>query len=389
MASGVANGEAAADGVQAQTGTLGGSGKRPTVFDLQNEMVGLMARGNRKKPLARGFAHAEFEGIFDDGLKDKTGDKNLPGPRRGRNPSLQFLSKAGFLNFEVGGGGIQFDGERGDEFMAMIEGVFKIGGEFIHHDRSDSRMGGNLGGNAVEGIKKKVGVELEADELKFHLLNLRLRVQLLDFFLLQQKFSLEPEISKRPGQVNEPHKDGKEDPAWSDGNGLAIARGWADQIEKGHEALQNGGVGGGGEAGDEEGLKNETGATQAQWTAEVKNPAKDAGESKTESDGGEGNLEGAEKVLPQDGTNEKSDKTEPQPKNQIDLPEAGGMKKMLTETLEHKSAWAKTCARTKHLAILGRRGWPEAGRRSEGWSGGCLEVRLRERVALRVEDGRP
>jgi hypothetical protein len=60
-------------------------------------------------------------------------------------------------------------------------------------------MSGDFGGDAVEGVEKEMGVELEPDELKFHLLNLRFSVQLLDFFLLNQKFGFEPEIGERPG----------------------------------------------------------------------------------------------------------------------------------------------------------------------------------------------
>jgi hypothetical protein len=60
-------------------------------------------------------------------------------------------------------------------------------------------MSGDFSGDAVEGVEKEMGVELESDQLEFHLLNLGFSVQLLDFFLLNQEFGFEPEIGERPG----------------------------------------------------------------------------------------------------------------------------------------------------------------------------------------------
>jgi hypothetical protein len=46
-------------------------------------------------------------------------------------------------------------------------------------------------------------------------------------------------------------------------------------------------------------------------------------------------LEGSEKVLPHDRTDEKGDQAESHPKDQIDPPEAWGVKKILTKSLKH------------------------------------------------------
>ena len=100
------------------------------------------------------------------------------------------------MNSEVGGSGIEFDGQRCDQFMTVIERVFQVGGQFIHHVGCDFRVSGDFGGDAVEGVEKEMGVELESDQLEFHLLNLRLGMQLFDFFALNQEFSLEPEIGE-------------------------------------------------------------------------------------------------------------------------------------------------------------------------------------------------
>jgi hypothetical protein len=64
--------------------------------------------------------------------------------------------------------------------------------------------------------------------------------------------------------------------------------------------------------------------------------AEDAGKEKTEKFRREGNLEGPGKVLLHDGPDEKSDETEGQPNNEIDSPEAGGVKKILTDCLKHQ-----------------------------------------------------
>jgi hypothetical protein len=47
-------------------------------------------------------------------------------------------------------------------------------------------------------------------------------------------------------------------------------------------------------------------------------------------------LEGSEKVFPHNRTDEKGDQAKSHPKDQIDPPEAGGMKKILTERLKHE-----------------------------------------------------
>jgi hypothetical protein len=46
-------------------------------------------------------------------------------------------------------------------------------------------------------------------------------------------------------------------------------------------------------------------------------------------------LEGSEKVLPHDRTDEKGDQAESHPKDQIDPPEAWRVKKILTKSLKH------------------------------------------------------
>jgi len=52
--------------------------------------------------------------------------------------------------------------------------------------------------------------------------------------------------------------------------------------------------------------------------------------SKPQKSGGKGDLQGSEKVFPHDRTDEKGDQAECHPKDQIDPPEAGGVKKILT-----------------------------------------------------------
>jgi hypothetical protein len=47
-------------------------------------------------------------------------------------------------------------------------------------------------------------------------------------------------------------------------------------------------------------------------------------------------LEGPGKVLLHDRADEKSDETEGQPNNEIDSPEAGGVKKILMDCLKHQ-----------------------------------------------------
>ena len=87
---------------------------------------------------------------------------------------------------------------------------------------------------------------------------------------------------------------------------------------------------GGGQTGDQDGLNNETGAMRAKRPELVINPAEPSGKGKSEKSGGEGDLEGSEEVFPHDRANEKGDQAKSHPKDQIDPPKAGGVKKILT-----------------------------------------------------------
>ena len=66
-------------------------------------------------------------------------------------------------------------------------------------------MSGDFGGDAVEGVEKEMGIELESDELEFHLLDFSFGLQLLKSFFLNEDFGFQPEIGERPGEVDEPH----------------------------------------------------------------------------------------------------------------------------------------------------------------------------------------
>lgn len=191
-------------------------------------------------------------------------------------------------------------------------------------------MSRDFGGDAIEGVEKEMGVELEADELEFHFLNLRFGLQFFDFLVLQQEFGFEPEVGERPGQIDKPHQDGKKDPSLPKGNGLAKAMGGPSQIESGDDALQDRGVEGGGEAGENEGLSNKVGPANLKEVQVAIHPAEDARKEKPEKFRRQGNLEGSGKVLLHDGADEKSDEAECYPKDQIDPPEAGRVKKIPT-----------------------------------------------------------
>jgi hypothetical protein len=112
---------------------------------------------------------------------------------------------------------------------------------------------------------------------------------------------------------------------------LSEACGGPSQIEKGDEEdLQDSGVKGGGQTGDQEGLKNETGAVSPKRAEVVINSAESPRKGKPQKSGGKGDLEGSEEVFPNDRTDEKGNQAESHPKDQIDPPKAGGVKKILT-----------------------------------------------------------
>ena len=92
----------------------------------------------------------------------------------------------------------------------------------------------------------------------------------------------------------------------------------------------------GGESGDKEGLNNKVGAANLKEVQVAIHPAEDSGKEKPEKFRRQGNLEGPGKVLLHDGADEKSDETEGQPNNEIDSPEAGGVKKILMDCLKHQ-----------------------------------------------------
>ena len=92
----------------------------------------------------------------------------------------------------------------------------------------------------------------------------------------------------------------------------------------------------GGESGDKEGLNNKVRAANLKEVQVAIHPAEDSGKEKPEKFRRQGNLEGPGKVLLHDGAEEKSDETEGQPNNEIDSPEAGGVKKILMNCLKHR-----------------------------------------------------
>ena len=92
----------------------------------------------------------------------------------------------------------------------------------------------------------------------------------------------------------------------------------------------------GGESGDKEGLNNKVRAANLKEVQVAIHPAEDSGKEKPEKFRRQGNLEGPGKVLLHDGADEKSDETEGQPNNEIDSPEAGGVKKILMNCLKHR-----------------------------------------------------
>ena len=93
---------------------------------------------------------------------------------------------------------------------------------------------------------------------------------------------------------------------------------------------------GGSETGENEGLSNKVRAANLKEVQVPIHPAEDSGKEKPEKFRRQGNLEGSGKVLLHDGADEKSDKTEDQPNNEIDSPEAGGVKKILMDCLKHR-----------------------------------------------------
>lgn len=155
--------------------------------------------GDKKRQPGRTFSGTAFESIFHQRLKDKTRYQNSACGGRGCDSGLEFLSKTGFLNPQIGGRGIEFNGQGGDQFVPVIQGVFQIGGEFIHHDGGDPRVGRDFRGDPIEGVEKEMWIKLEADELQFHLLHFGFGFQLLDFFLLNEELCFEPKIGERPG----------------------------------------------------------------------------------------------------------------------------------------------------------------------------------------------
>ena len=135
------------------------------------------------------------------------------------------------MDFEVGGGGIELHGQGGDQLMAMIEGVFKVGSQFIDHIGGDLGVNGNFGGDAVEGVEEEMRVELESDELEFHGLNFGTSFGLKGGLCLGVKFSFQPKIGKSPREINKPHENGEDDPTFPNGE-MNRSAGWGvEQVE--------------------------------------------------------------------------------------------------------------------------------------------------------------
>ena len=168
-------------------------------------------------------------------------------------------------------------------------------------------MNGNFCGDAVEGVEEEMGVELESDELEFHGLNFGTSFGFKGGLCLGVKFSLQPEIGKSPREINKPHENGEDDPAFPNGK-MNRSTGWGvEQIEARKKRLHEGGVESCRDGSKQDGQKNKRGAENALKTRSFVNVAQESGEEKADGFCGKSHLNGAREVLLHDEADEKSE----------------------------------------------------------------------------------
>ena len=265
------------------------------------------------------------------------------------------------MDFEVGGSGIDLNGQRGDQFMAMIERVFQVGGQLIDHIGGDLRVNGNFGGDAVEGVEEEMRVELESDELEFHGLNFGTSFGLKGGLCLGVKFSLQPEIGKSPREINKPHENGEDDPTFPDGK-MNRSTGWGvEQIEAREKRLHEGGVESCSDGSKQDGQKNKGGAENALKARSFVNVAQESGEEKADGLRGKSHLNSTRQVFLHDEADEKSEQTKATPKEKVDPPKPEWIKKLSAKGFKHwvrlgekeaGSTREKTLNRAKRLVFF-------------------------------------
>jgi len=144
-----------------------------------------------------------LEGILNERLEEKAGDHNIAGVRRGGDGNLKFIAKAGNLDFEIGVRGVEFHGEGRKQVAAVVERVAQVGREVAHHLHCSVGVDRNFARDSIERVKQKMGIQLEAEQLEFRLLGIRLREGGVLAFLAGMTFRLNPKVAERPGEIED------------------------------------------------------------------------------------------------------------------------------------------------------------------------------------------
>ena len=87
---------------------------------------------------------AMLEGILNERLEEKAWHKNFAGGWRGDDGTLEAITEACNLNFQIGIRGIELHGQGSEQAATVIERVAQVGGKFAHHLHGSIRVDWDL-----------------------------------------------------------------------------------------------------------------------------------------------------------------------------------------------------------------------------------------------------
>ena len=137
-----------------------------------------------------------LEGILNERLEKKARHKNFAGGWRGGDGTLEAITEACHLNFQIGIRGIELHGQGREQAAPVIERVAQVGGKLAHHLHGSIRVDWDLARDPIERVKQKMGIQLVAEQLEFRLLGIRLCERGVLAFLAGVPFRLEPKIAE-------------------------------------------------------------------------------------------------------------------------------------------------------------------------------------------------
>lgn len=133
------------------------------IFDREQEAGGKKAGSKPDGATAGSAGEAVADGVFDEGLKDQSGDNGVLGMGSNVEDETETVSEADALDGEVVVEGGKFFAERDVEAIFCFDGVAEEVAQVFDHATGEAWLGIDLGGDGIQCVEEEVRVELVAE----------------------------------------------------------------------------------------------------------------------------------------------------------------------------------------------------------------------------------